>query len=127
MTVENVSESWLTLSTDKKNYSLGENIVLNIVVNYTGNPVFVQFKLELQEPYGANPDTLIKTGFIPLTAGVYKKVSLNYPIPVSPLISEGDYTFKMYAIDGLGNIIASNATSFYINDSMPSSLVREFI
>ncbi|MFQ6119957.1 MAG: hypothetical protein ACE5KE_08740 [Methanosarcinales archaeon] len=108
---------WIEIKTDKKNYSLGENIVLGIVVNYTGPYVYAFFKLELQEPYGA-PDTLIKTDFIPLKTGFYKTVKLTYPIPVTPFIPEGEYTFSLSLIDGFGNIIASDSTSFYINDTL---------
>jgi len=58
--------SFLTVSTDKLNYSLGETIKVTIEVNRSeAYPQVAKFRLQLKEPYDT-PDTLIETVWIRL-------------------------------------------------------------
>jgi len=59
----------------------------------------------------------------------YKNVTIPYKIPESMWIASGEYGFLGYLIDAnYGNIIASDAVYFTIDDTMPLGLaVQEII
>ena len=108
---------YISLMTDKANYSTGEVINLAIEVNRTQeNPQVMKFKLELED-LDEKPDTLIETGSFVMPAEFHKKVVLKFAIPESPFVSSGRYAFKAYLIEpSLGEILAYDFVYFNVKE-----------
>ncbi|MFQ6073325.1 MAG: hypothetical protein ACE5KT_11605 [Methanosarcinales archaeon] len=79
--------------------------------------MYACFKLELVEPTGT-PDVLIQTPIFSLTPGFNITKTINYPIPSTIWIPDGEYQFKGTLNDSLGTIIDISRVQFYLNDSM---------
>ena len=107
----------LFLKTDKTNYSLGDVVRLGIKLNYTEPPVYARFKLELEEPVG-EPDVLFQTNLFPLLPGFNVTKTLEFKIPQTFWIPEGEYAFKATLTDSLGREIDSDVARFYVNDTL---------
>jgi len=115
--VEQSKDFYISLNTNKANYSTGDVVNLAIEVNRTQeNPQVMKFKLELEDLDG-KPDTLIETGSFVMPAKFHKKVVLRFIIPESPFVSSGRYAFKAYLIEpSLGEILAYDAVYFYVKE-----------
>ncbi|MCD6387271.1 MAG: DUF2341 domain-containing protein, partial [Methanophagales archaeon] len=108
---------YISLMTDKANYSTGEVIKLTIEVNRTQEyPQVMKFRLELED-LDEKPDTLIETSPFVMPAKFHKKVVLRFAIPESPFVSSGRYAFKAYLIEpSLGEVLAYDAVYFNVKE-----------
>jgi len=115
---EQSREFYISLMTDKANYSTGEVINLAIEVNRTQEyPQVMKFKLELEDLDG-KPDVLIETGSFVMPAKFHKKVVLRFVIPESPFVSSGRYAFKAYLIEpSLDEVLAYDAVNFNVEET----------
>jgi len=115
--VEQSKDFYITLNTNKANYSTGDVVNLVIEVNRTqGNPQVMKFRLELEDLDG-KPDVLIETGSFVMPAKFHKKVVLRFIIPESPFVSSGRYAFKAYLIEpSLDEVLAYDAVYFNVTE-----------
>jgi len=108
---------YISLMTDKANYSTGEVINLMIEVNRTQEyPQVMKFRLELED-LDDKPDVLIETGSFVMPAKFHKKVVLRFAIPESPFVPSGRYAFKAYLIEpSLGEVLAYDFIYFNVKE-----------
>ena len=115
--VEQSQDFYISLNTNKANYSTGDVVNLVIEVNrMQENPQVMKFRLELED-LDEKPDTLIETGSFVMPAEFHKKVVLRFAIPESPFVPSGRYAFKAYLIEpSLGEVLAYDAVYFNVTE-----------
>ena len=115
--VEQSKDFYISLNTNKANYSTGEVVNLVIEVNrMQENPQVMKFRLELED-LDEKPDTLIETGSFVMPAKFHKKVVLRFAIPESPFVSSGRYAFKAYLIEpSLDEVLAYDFVYFNVKE-----------
>jgi len=115
--VEQSQDFYISLNTNKANYSTGDVVNLVIEVNrMQENPQVMKFRLELED-LDEKPDTLIETGSFVMPAKFHKKVVLRFAIPENPFVSSGRYAFKAYLIEpSLGEVLAYDAVYFNVTE-----------
>ena len=113
----------LNVSTDKKEYKLGDTITLYLELNNSQAkfPVMAKFKLVLNEPCGYS-DTVIETNPFILKPGFIANKTMVFPIPKSWFIVDGTYSFQGTITEiYTGTVLASDSAFFKINDSMTTT------
>ena len=114
---EQSKDFYITLNTNKANYSTGDVVNLVIEVNRTQeNPQVMKFRLELED-LDEKPDVLIETGSFVMPAEFHKEVVLRFVIPESPFVPSGRYAFKAYLIEpSLGEVLAYDFVYFNVTE-----------
>jgi hypothetical protein len=115
-----VSKPIISISTDKKNYKLNEEIHVTLEINRSGNvEKEMILEIELREPCD-EPDMLFKSDPFLMPAVFQNKVIFPIKIDKSIWISGGEYSLIATLRDtSTNNLIDRDTADFEIDDEMP--------